>query len=61
MTDSNDQVYVEIYEDASGEIANCMGPMSRTKAERTERGASINLDHANWSMRIVDQPTEAGQ
>jgi hypothetical protein len=54
----SEQVYVEIYEDATGKVDTCMGPMSRSAAERVERGASINLNHAEWSIRIVDQPTK---
>lgn len=47
--------YVDIVNDATGEVAKHMGPMPEHEAEQTARGASINLDHANWSVRIVKE------
>lgn len=45
--------YVEIVEDATGNIVKSMGPMSERKADRVEAGAFINLNHDKFSIRIV--------
>jgi hypothetical protein len=52
------QVYVEIFEDETGKVQTCMGPMSEFAAERVMGGVSINLNHAEYSIRTVDTPTE---
>lgn len=54
----SDQVYVEIYNFKTKEVVKCMGPMSESKAERVERGASINLSD-DYCTRIVDKPTKS--
>lgn len=51
--------YVEIVHDESGEVMTRMGPMGERAAEKTEGGASINLNHAEYSIRIVDAVDEA--
>jgi hypothetical protein len=61
--DVNAQVYVEIvqrvvlHRDAARcvpeHVVRRMGPMSRTKADRVEDGASINLDHERFFIRQV--------
>jgi len=45
--------YVEIVEKATGNIESRMGPMGERKADRTETGASINLNHDKFFTRIV--------
>jgi hypothetical protein len=48
-------VWVEIVEMGTEEVASRMGPMSEHRAERVERGASINLNHEKFYTRIVDK------
>lgn len=50
-----DNLYVEIVNTETKEVATRMGPHPRSKAERIEDGASINLDHEHWHTRIVDE------
>jgi hypothetical protein len=45
--------YVEIVRDKDNKVMKRMGPMPSHKADRVERGASINLDHANYHVRTV--------
>jgi hypothetical protein len=45
--------YVEIIEDATGHVEKRMGPMPERRAEQTQSGAMINLNHAEWTVRIV--------
>ena len=47
------QVFVEIVHDESGEVQTRMGPMTPRQAEKVEGGASINLNHAEYSIRTV--------
>jgi hypothetical protein len=42
--------YVDIVEDATGEVLEHMGPMTEHEADQTQRGASINLNHAMYSV-----------
>lgn len=56
-TMASEQVYVEIFNIKSKEIAECMGPMDLRKAEKVAAGASINMGE-DWSVRIVDEPTK---
>ncbi|MBI4020697.1 MAG: hypothetical protein HY369_00475 [Candidatus Aenigmarchaeota archaeon] len=60
---STKQFYVEIVRDKDRHIEKRMGPMSERSAERTQRGASINLNHDAYSVRIVpaEDATEGGQ
>lgn len=46
--------YVEIVKDDSKEVVKRMGPMNERKAEKVADGASINLNHDAYSIRIVD-------
>lgn len=46
--------FVEVVEDATGEVVKRMGPMSRRKAERVEDGVSINMNHEAFHTRIVE-------
>ena len=46
--------FVDIRNDASGEAAEHMGPMTEREARETARGAGINLDHSSWSIVIVE-------
>ena len=48
--------YVEIVEDSTGEVVKRMGPMNAGKADRVENGASINLNHERFSIRIIRSP-----
>ena len=52
------QVYVEIYNFKTGEVADCMGPMSEASADRVECGALINMDRENWGTRQVKKPAK---
>ena len=52
---ATEQVYVEIFEIATGEVSSRMGPMSRWKAEKVERGALINMSE-RYCVRTVDCP-----
>jgi len=36
-------------------VVRRMGPMSESKAVRVERGADINLNHAEYFTRIVPE------
>jgi hypothetical protein len=47
------EYYVEIIEDATGHVEKRMGPMSERRAEQTQSGAMGNLNHAEWTVRIV--------
>lgn len=44
--------FVEIVKN-DGEVVKRMGPMSAHSAEKTERGANINLNHDGFWTRIV--------
>jgi hypothetical protein len=47
--------YVEIVEMATAKIEHAIGPMASLRgAERTERGANINLNHERFFTRIVE-------
>jgi hypothetical protein len=50
-----EQVYVEIVEHEGDRVEKRMGPMSRYKAGKVERGAEINLDHEHYFVRIVEE------
>lgn len=45
--------YVEIVRRETSEVVNRMGPMAERMANRTMSGASINLDHAEYFVRVV--------
>ena len=49
------EYYVEIVKLDTDEIVKKMGPMPEYKAERVERGASINLNHEYYYTRIVTE------
>lgn len=50
-----EQWFVEIvrYRNPTDEVVKRMGPMSRTKAEKVDDGANINLNHELFYTRIV--------
>ena len=50
--------YVKIAETATGKVEKRMGPMSEGKADRVERGASINLDHAEYHIDVEEIEAE---
>lgn len=50
--------YVEIVEmddDGKERVEKRMGPMGERKAEKVERGVSINLNHERYFTRVVTQ------
>ncbi len=47
--------YVEIVERETEEVVLQMGPMPERQAEKTELGASINLNHTEYFTRIVPE------
>lgn len=47
------EYYVIITEDKTEKVVKKMGPFALRQAERVERGASINLDHINYSIEII--------
>lgn len=55
---TDEQVYVQIVKDATGECTTQMGPMSRRRAEKIQRGANINLNHDEWSVLITTKKME---
>jgi hypothetical protein len=55
---TNEQVYVQIVKDSTGECTCQMGPMSRRQAEKVQRGANINLNHDEWSVFISPKKME---
>jgi len=48
-------VFVCIVKDKTNEPSNVMGPMPVSQAERVARGASINLNHAEWHIVTLDE------
>ncbi len=46
--------YVEIVEFETGKVEKRMGPMGERQAERVERGVSVNLNHDDYFVRVVD-------
>ncbi|WP_395543236.1 hypothetical protein [Neotabrizicola sp. sgz301269] len=49
----SDKFYVEIWRFSDGHVESRMGPMCERSAERVQRGAMINMNHAEWGCRIV--------
>ena len=47
--------YVCIVKDATNEPSNVMGPMDHRQANQVQRGASINLNHSEWHITILDE------
>jgi hypothetical protein len=47
------EYYVEIIEDATGHVEKRIWPMAERCAEQTQSGAMGNLNHAEWTVRIV--------
>ena len=50
-----DTYVVEIVELMSQKVIRRMGPMSKSTAERVERGALINLNHEQYMTRLVEE------
>jgi hypothetical protein len=46
-------VFVEIVEKKTGKVVQRMGPMPERKAAKVVVGASINLNHDEFLVRIV--------
>jgi hypothetical protein len=46
--------YVEVVEEATGEVVKRMGPMGYHLAERVEDGVGINLDWDRFYTQITD-------
>lgn len=46
--------YVQIIEKATKKVEKEMGPMPAAKAEKVSVGASINLDHENYLVDVVE-------
>lgn len=47
--------YVEIVKTSTDEVVKIMGPMNERSAERVLAGASINLNHDEYSVRIIQE------
>lgn len=45
--------YVEIVAREGEKVEQRLGPMAESAAERTKRGAEINLNHDDYFVRIV--------
>ena len=45
--------YVEIFRVSDKHVETRMGPMGHSEACRVQRGAMINMDLHNWSVRII--------
>ena len=54
----NKTVYVQIIKDATNECSWQSGPVSERQAERMQRGASINLNHDEFSVVISETRRE---
>jgi len=51
--------YVEIVQRGTAVVCHSMGPMRLRTARKTQRGASINLNHDDFYIRLVEV-TETG-
>jgi hypothetical protein len=49
-----DEWYVEIVEDGTDQVVKRMGPSPRRTAEKIEAGVNINLNHEQFTTRIVE-------
>ena len=49
------QVYVCIVEDKTHDPSTVMGPMDDRRAERVASGASINLNHTDWHISVIEE------
>ena len=47
--------YVEILEKRTGDVVETMGPMGERNADKVERGANINLNHAEYRTRVIQK------
>jgi len=47
--------YVSIVADETGEPVKVMGPMSWNSSEKVVRGASINLNHREYSVSVTSK------
>lgn len=47
------QYFVEIVCDADGEVVRRLGPMGEREADRVAAGASINLNHEEYTIAVV--------
>jgi hypothetical protein len=51
MTTPAEDHFVEVVETESGTVVECLGPMTESKADRTERGIQINMNHERYFTR----------
>lgn len=59
----SEQYVVDIIEDATGKVVRRMGPTGQREADQVARGASINLNHDAYSVRVnrvADLPEDTG-
>jgi len=49
------QIVKKATDDTEEEVVKRMGPHHKRRAEKIEKGASINLDHENYFTRVVDE------
>ncbi len=47
--------YVEVVERSTGEVVNRIGPLGYVQANRVDAGININMNHAEFKSRIVDE------
>lgn len=50
--------YVEIVRDSDEHVESRMGPMSFRRAEKVADGAGINLNWDEYTVRIIEEPSE---
>lgn len=50
--------YVEVVNSKTEEVIEKLGPMPERKADRTEDGMNINLNHEEYFTRIVPSDTK---
>lgn len=49
------EYFVEIVNFETGEVSRRMGPMSERRADKVADGASINMDHERFFVRVVNE------
>jgi hypothetical protein len=54
-----DEWYVEIIRSEDNVCVKQMGPFSSRTAERIAGGVNINLNHAEYHVDVIDEPTDA--
>ncbi len=56
-----DQCYVQIVDFQTDEIVKQMGPMTKWKADKVDRGVNINLNHDAYYTQLVDESDVDGK